>query len=155
MVLRHYEHSGLVTPSPFRSINLIHSAPADSLALRIQCFQRKRLRNARYRFRSTKQILPALAKIVDFLGSTKHVLQALSSSQTSRKQAFERWLFWLDETRTSSAFSFSGTTNTVVSAPWCISLDKYNTFGPGERSAGGFRAPKPLRVQCQTFFMKR
>ena len=62
-------------------------------------------------------------------------------------------LFSLDETRSSSAFSFSSITNTVVSASWCISLDKYNTFGYGEGSAGGFRVPKPLRVQCQTFFM--
>ena len=44
LALRHYEHSGLGTPWPFRSINLVHSAPADSLALRIQRFQKKRLR---------------------------------------------------------------------------------------------------------------
>ena len=43
--------------------------------------------------------------------------------------------------------------NTVVSAPWAIPLNKYNTFGLDERSAGGFRAPKQLRVLCQTFFM--
>ena len=41
--------------------------------------------------------------------------------------------------------------NTVVSAPWAIPLNKYNTFGLDERSAGGFRAPRPLRVQFQTF----
>ena len=56
--------------------------------------------------------------------STKQVLPALCYSQTSRKLTFERWLFSLDETRSSSAFSFSGTTNTMVSAPWCISLYK-------------------------------
>ena len=28
-----------------------------------------------------------------------------------------------------------------------------STFGLGELSAGGFRAPKPLRVQCQTCLM--
>ena len=87
-----------------------------------------------------------------FFCSTKQVLQAPLYSQTSRKPTFERWLFSLDETRSSSAFSFSSTTNTVVSASWCISLDKYNTFGYGEGSAGGFRVPKPLRVPCQTFF---
>ena len=41
--------------------------------------------------------------------------------------------------------------NIVVSAPWAIPLNKYNTFGLDERSAGGFRAPKPVRVQFQTF----
>ena len=98
-------------------------------------------------FRSTKQVVLASKmldidfdrqnkyfqrspKSLDFVGSTKQVLQALFSPQTSRKPAFERWLFWLDETRSSSAFSFSSTTNTVISSPWCISLDKYNTFGP-------------------------
>ena len=32
-------------------------------------------------------------------------------------------------------------------------LDEYNTFGFDERSAGGLRAPKPLRVQFQTLLM--
>ena len=49
--------------------------------------------------------------------------------------------------------AFSGTTNTVVSAPWGIPLDKTSTFGLHEHSAGGFRAPKPLRVQFQTCLM--
>ena len=81
------------------------------------------------------------------------MVSALSDSQTLRIQWFERWLFSLDETRTSSAVSFSCTTNTMVSAPWCISLYKCTTFGPGECSAGGFRALKPLRVQFQTCLM--
>ena len=32
------------TTPPFRSINLVHSAPTGALALRIQCFQKKHLR---------------------------------------------------------------------------------------------------------------
>ena len=35
----------------------------------------------------------------------------------------------------------------------CIPLDKYSTFSLGVLSAGSFRAPKPLRVQCQTCLM--
>ena len=41
----------------------------------------------------------------------------------------------------------------LLDAPWGIPLDKNSTFGLGELSAGSFRAPKPLRVQCQTCLM--
>ena len=37
--------------------------------------------------------------------------------------------------------------------PWGIPPNKYNTFGLGVLSAGSFRAPKPLRVQCHTCLM--
>ena len=88
-----------------------------------------------------------------FFCSTKQILQAPLHSQTSRKPTFERWLFSLDETRNLSAMAFPGNTNTMVWTLWAIPLGKYNTFGLDERSAGGFRALKPLRVQCQTFVM--
>lgn len=81
------------------------------------------------------------------------MVSALGDAQTLRIQRFERWVFSFEETRTLSAKAFAGITNTMISASCCIPLDKYNTFGPGERSAGSFRALKPLRVQCQTCFM--
>ena len=62
-------------------------------------------------------------------------------------------VFSFDENSTLSITASSDTTNTVVSARWDIPLDKYNTFGLGVLSAGSFRGPKPLRVQCQTCLM--
>ena len=49
--------------------------------------------------------------------------------------------------------AFASNTNTMVWAFFGTPLDKYNTFGFDERSAGGFRAPKPSRVQFQTLLV--
>ena len=46
LLFRHYEYNGLSHTFAIHSINLIHSAPNGALALRIQCFQKLRLRNA-------------------------------------------------------------------------------------------------------------
>ena len=84
------------------------------------------------------------------------MVSALRSFQTLQIQWFERRArpaVFVRRNSTLSVTASSDTTNTVVSAPWCIPLDKYSTFGLGVLSAGGFRASKQLRVQFQTFLM--
>ena len=46
LLFRHYEYNGLGHTFAIHSIILIYSAPTGALALRIQCFQKLRLRNA-------------------------------------------------------------------------------------------------------------
>ena len=75
-----------------RRANAHLAAQTCALALRIQCFQKLRLRNA-ISFRSTKQVLPAISnvrKCEKTFGATHVMVSALGSLQTLQIEWFER-----------------------------------------------------------------